>query len=130
MGRRILDDAPKEEVGISGAYKVAIALIGPSRRAKNTPVNSRTENRQERTEAVIQYDFNAKDGTGARRFGSYYCTSCRRDGTDHAVEDRSAGLSDATCQWGTGIPMTKQVCTGCGVERGPFVSTAYTGDGW
>ena len=71
-----------------------------------------------------------KDEKGRMVWNVYHCTGCTDAGVEHQVNDVDAGLSDATCQWGTGLPMTKQKCSGCGKSRGPFISTKYTGDGW
>ena len=71
-----------------------------------------------------------KDEEGRMVWNVYHCADCTEAGIEHTVDDVSAGLSGARCQWGKGLPMTKQVCSGCSAERGPFISTKYTGDGW
>lgn len=58
------------------------------------------------------------------------CTACLTAGRDHHVEERPAGVTDASSHWGVGVPVTRYTCTTCGAQGQGMVSADVVGDVW
>ena len=59
-----------------------------------------------------------------------YCQDCRDAGRNHTVDDKSAGHTNQSSHWGSGVPRTIRVCSGCGAQDGPWVSAELVGGCW
>lgn len=60
----------------------------------------------------------------------YECRNCKADGKEHEVKDIPGPHTDSRSSWGEGLPTTLRLCSGCGHQDGPWVSSEIVGGGW